>query len=75
MLGEGNFQRSSQLKVENTWTSLVVHWIRIYLPLQGTRVQFLVWEDPTWCGHLSLSVTTTEPTQSRAHTLQQEKPP
>ena len=50
MLGEGNFQRSSQLKVENTWTALVVHWIRIYPPMQGTWVQSLVWEDPTWCG-------------------------
>ena len=42
MFGEGNFQRSSQLKVENTGTFLVVHWIRIYLPMQGTRVQSLV---------------------------------
>ena len=27
------------------WTSLVVQWIRIHLPVQGTRVQSLVWED------------------------------
>ena len=32
------------------WSSLVVQWIRNCLPMQGTRVQFLVWEDPTCCG-------------------------
>ena len=26
-------------------TSLVVHWIRIHLPMQGTWVRFLVQED------------------------------
>ena len=29
------------------WASLVVQWLRICLPMQGTRVQALVWEDPT----------------------------
>ena len=28
-------------------TSLVVQWLRIHLPMQGTWVQSLVWEDPT----------------------------
>ena len=27
--------------------SLVAQWLRIHLPMQGTRVQFPVWEDPT----------------------------
>ena len=27
--------------------SLVGQWLRIYLPMQGTRVRALVWEDPT----------------------------
>ena len=27
--------------------SLVAQWLRIRLPMQGTRVQALVWEDPT----------------------------
>ena len=27
--------------------SLVVQWLRIRLPMQGTQVQALVWEDPT----------------------------
>ena len=31
-------------------TSLVVQWVRICLPVQGTRVRALVWEDPTCCG-------------------------
>ena len=30
-----------------SWTSLVVQWLRIHLPMQGTRVRTLVWEDPT----------------------------
>ena len=28
--------------------SLVVQWLRIRLPMQGTRVRALVWEDPTY---------------------------
>ena len=31
-------------------TSLVAQWLRIRLPMQGTRVRALVWEDPTCCG-------------------------
>ena len=27
--------------------SLVAQWLRIHLPMQGTRVRALVWEDPT----------------------------
>ena len=30
--------------------SLVAQWLRIYLPMQGTRVRALVWEDPTCRG-------------------------
>ena len=30
--------------------SLVVQWLRIRLPMQGTQVQSLVWEDPTCRG-------------------------
>ena len=29
------------------WASLVAQWLRICLPMQGTRVRALVWEDPT----------------------------
>ena len=30
-------------------TSLVAQWLRIHLPMQGTQVWSLVWEDPTCC--------------------------
>ena len=28
---------------------LVAQWLRVLLPMQGTQVRFLVWEDPTCC--------------------------
>ena len=31
-------------------TSLVAQWLGIRLPVQGTRVRALVWEDPTCHG-------------------------
>ena len=34
----------------NYRASLVAQWLRICLPMQGTRVQALVWEDPTCRG-------------------------
>ena len=33
-----------------SWTFLVVQWLRIRLPMHGTWVQALVWEDPTCHG-------------------------
>ena len=33
-----------------TWASLVAQWLRVCLPMQGTRVRALVWEDPTCHG-------------------------
>ena len=38
------------LKAAREWASLVVQWLRICLPMQGTRVRALVWEDPTCRG-------------------------
>ena len=38
------------LFIKNPGTSLVVQWLRIRLPVQGTRVQSLVWEDSTCFG-------------------------
>ena len=61
----------------------MAQWLRIHLPMQGTWVQALVWEDPT-CRRatkprvpqlLSLCATTTESRMPRACALQQEKPP
>ena len=34
-------------KVRKTGASLVAQWLRNHLPMQRTRVQALVWEDPT----------------------------
>ena len=34
----------------NLGVSLVAQWLRICLPMQGTRVKALVWEDPTCRG-------------------------
>ena len=33
-----------------SWISLVVQWLRILLPMQGTQVRSLIWKDPTRCG-------------------------
>ena len=34
--------------IKESWgASLVVQWLRICLPMQGTWVRALVWEDPT----------------------------
>ena len=35
---------------KTTRASLVVQWLRVHLPMQGTRVRALVWEDPTCRG-------------------------
>ena len=47
-------------KVVGSGVSLVVQWLRIHLPMQGTRVQSLVWEDSTCCGAVKPCTTTTE---------------
>ena len=36
--------------IEKKGASLVVQWLRICLPMQGTRVRALVWEDLTCRG-------------------------
>ena len=37
-------------KKQNHRASLVAQWLRIHLPMQGTGVRALVWEDPTCRG-------------------------
>ena len=72
-------------KIHALWTSLVTQWLRIHLPMQGTRVRALVQEDPTCLG-AAKSVShnhwacALEPTSHnywahvpRARALQQEK--
>ena len=47
-------KKTKDLYAENCKTlmraSLVAQWLRICLPMQGTRVRALVWEDPTCHG-------------------------
>ena len=38
------------IKKKRERASLVAQWLRICLPMQGTRVRALVWEDPTCRG-------------------------
>ena len=71
----------------DTGTSLVAQWLRIRLPVQGTRVRALVWEDPTCCRATKPAchnywACALEPASHsywtrvpRARAPQQEKPP
>ena len=70
-----NEQIFSYLLRNNYGASLVAQWLRICLPVQGTRVWALVQEDPTCCG-------ATKPVSHNywahvpgARAPQQEKPP
>ena len=70
-------------KKKITGAALVVQWLRIHLPMQGTQVRALVREDPTCHGAteprapqlLSPRATTTEARTPRVRASQQEKPP
>ena len=67
----------------NYRTSLVVLWLRIHLPMQGTQVWSLVWEDPTCLraikpmGHncWAQGSQLLKPTRPRACAPQQDVPP
>ena len=50
----------TKFKMTITGTSLVLQWLRIRLPMQGTWVQALVREDPNATEQLSPCATTTE---------------
>ena len=56
-------------------TSLVEQWLRVRLPMQGTRVRSLIREDPRASEQLSPRATTTEARALTARAPQQEKPP
>ena len=43
------FQEEHHVRMLYTGTSLVAQWLRVHLPMQGTRVRSLVREDPTCC--------------------------
>ena len=42
--------KALKVKIKRGGASLVAQWLRICLPMQGTRVRALVWEDPTCRG-------------------------
>ena len=71
--------------LQNSWstsllTFLVIQWLGIFLPMQGTRVQFLVWEDPICQGatksthHNYWSPCALEPTLGHKRSHCSEKP-
>ena len=76
----------SKCIIPGTRTSLVAQWLRIHLPMQGTRVWALVQKIPHAAEQLSLHsrarepqllslrATTTEAHMPRARAPQQEKP-
>ena len=50
MLIWNHYGRGRAIRKLSEWgcrASLVAQWLRIRLPMQGTQVQALVWEDPT----------------------------
>ena len=68
-------------KMTIVWASLVAQWLRIRLPMQGTRVRALVWEDPTCHGatkpvHHNYCTSALEPVSHNywAHVSQLLKP-
>ena len=82
--------RDNKVKNKRIGTSLVAQWLRICLPVQGTRLRALAREDPTCRGAtkpmrhnywarkpqlLSPRATTTEACTPRARAPQQEEPP
>ena len=79
----GNFTHDKEIY---SGASLVAQWLRIRLPMQGTRVRALVQEDPTCRGATkpmptaaapalwSPLATTTEARTPRARAPQQERP-
>ena len=52
--------KPNPISKKNWRTSLVVQWIRICLPMQGTWVQSLIWKDPMCYRETKPCATTTE---------------
>ena len=68
------------LQIYKHGTSLVVHWLKICLPMQGTWIRSLVWEDSI-CREAAKPDSRSyrvmqplKPQHPRACALQQEKP-
>ena len=45
-----NLNSYTNFRQKRPWASLAAQWLRVCLPMQGTWVWALVWEDPTCCG-------------------------
>ena len=67
-------QASALLSKQSYKASLVAQWLRIRLPMQGTRVRALVWEDPTCRGATRPLSHSYWACASGACAPQQEKP-
>ena len=50
-----HFNLYLKLKKQTFGVFLVIQWLRTCLPMQGTRIASLVWEDPTYCEKQSVS--------------------
>ena len=72
--GKRNWEVKKDQKLPKTLL-VVAQWLRIYLPMQGTWVWFLLQKIPHAIGQLGPCTATTSPCMPRAHALQQEKPP
>ena len=42
--------KEKKIRNNRTWASLVVPWLRVLLPMQGTQVRSLVQEERLRCG-------------------------
>ena len=63
-------KKKRKKKLALIWTSLMVQWLRIHLPIQGTQVWSLAWKDTRkdtshTARQLSPCTTTTEATYTR----------
>ena len=65
---------SFHLKWKLSWTSLVIQWLRIYLPMQETGFDPWSGKIPHALEQLSLCTTTAEAHRPRAHALQHRSP-
>ena len=46
----GIYPEKTIIQKSTCGASLVAQWLRVCLPMRGTRVRALVWEDPACCG-------------------------
>ena len=68
-------KRKIEILTKSQGLPSVVQWLKICLPMQGTQVQSLVWEDSGAKSWSKACVPQLLSLCSRAHALQQDKPP